>query len=96
MMTAKDVIINLIDKGLINGEEAFELMDAISIKKIEYVPYKEPYIQPYTSPWITWNTSDSSQDDANRISNPTNPPYTFTATTNPPYTITATNNLQKK
>lgn len=82
-MTAKEVIINLIDKGLINGEEAFELMDAISIKKIEYIPYKEPYIQPYTSPW---NTSDSSQDDANRISNPTNPPYT----------ITATNNLQKK
>ena len=90
-MTAKEVIINLIDKGLISGEEAFELMDAISNKKIEYVPYKEPYIQPYTSPWITWNTSDSSKNNANEsmkhwISDPTNPPYT----------ITATNNLQNK
>ena len=81
-MTAKEVIINLIDKGLISGEEAFELMDAISTKKIEYVPVKEPYIQPYTSPWITWNTSDSSQDNSKSISNPMNPPYTITATSN--------------
>lgn len=93
-MTAKEVIINLIDKGLINGEEAFELMDAISIKKIEYIPYKEPYIQPYTSPLITWNTSDSSQDNTNESTKDTN--TWFTNPMNPPYTITATNNLQKK
>jgi hypothetical protein len=93
-MTAKEVIINLIDKGLISGEEAFELMDAISNKKIEYVPYKEPYIQPYTSPWITWNTSDSSQDNTNESTKHTD--TWSTNLTNPPYTITATNNLQKK
>lgn len=86
-MTAKEVIINLIDKGLINGEEAFELMDAISIKKIEYVPYKEPYIQPYTSPLITWDTSDSSQDNTNESTKDTN--TWFTNPMNPPYTITA-------
>jgi len=90
-MTAKEVIINLIDKGLINGEEAFELMDAISIKKIEYIPYKEPYIQPYTSPLITWDTSDSSQDNTNESIK-----HWITDPVNPPYTITATNNLQKK
>ena len=94
MMTAKEVIINLIDKGLISGEEAFELMDAISNKKIEYVPYKEPYIQPYTSPWITWNTSDSSKDNANESTKHTD--TWITDPVNPPYTITATNNLQNK
>lgn len=93
-MTAKDVIINLIDKGLISGEEAFELMDAISNKKIEYVPIKEPYIQPYTSPWITWNTSDSSQDNANKSTKHTD--TWITNVPNPPYTITSTNALQNK
>ena len=93
-MTAKEVIINLIDKGLISGEEAFELMNAISIKKIEYVPVREPYIQPYTSPWITWNTSDSSHDNTNESTKHTD--AWSSNLTFPPYNITTTNNLQNK
>ena len=50
-MTAKEIIIRLVDEGKISGEEAFILIDAIK-PSIVYQPYE---IKPYNPWWKdTW------------------------------------------
>ena len=51
-MSAKEIIINLIDKQIITGDEAYALIEAVtSPKYINYLSYP-----------LTWNTSPSIKD----------------------------------
>ena len=56
-MTAKEIIIKLVDENKLSGEEAFILIEAIS-KQIIYQPY-EIRTYPYTYPY-TYTVSDQT------------------------------------
>lgn len=68
-MTAKEIIIKLVDEGKISGEEAFILIDAIKAPSIINVPYPVEKYYPWR-PW--WNDiwygttiSDTTKDGNN-------------------------------
>lgn len=60
-MTAKDIISRLIDDKVINGEEAFILIEAINKPTTIYQPYE---IKPY-NPW--WKDYSITCSNANNL-----------------------------
>ncbi len=59
-LKVKDVEIEL---SLEELRELKEIIETLTEKKIEYVPYVRPYVPtyPYPEPWIHWDiTTDSS------------------------------------
>ncbi len=67
-MTAKEIIIKLVDENKLSGEEAFILIEAIS-KQIIYQPYEiktYPYTYPYTYT-ISDQTNTITADKSSKV-----------------------------
>ena len=47
-MSAKEIIINLIDRKILSGEEAYAIIEAIVKKEA----YKNDYYNPYNHPLV--------------------------------------------
>lgn len=69
-MSAKEIIINLIDRKVLSGKEAYAVIEAIVKAEI----YKDNSYNPYKYPYVYWNTqpytvtcSDTNNDSANSI-----------------------------